>query len=85
MAMSGYFTVEGQPSPTQPGVHSPPTLSDQDQDSLSKQPLELSPGKTYDAIKDKTDGRSISIFYHHSNFFLGISVQGGKVHEVNPM
>ncbi|XP_020601723.1 synaptic vesicle 2-related protein-like [Orbicella faveolata] len=51
MAMSGYFT-EGQPSP---GVHSPPTLSDHDRDSLSKEPLELSSGKTYDTIKGKTD------------------------------
>ena len=56
--MSGYFT-EGQPSP---GVHSPPTLSGHDQDSLSKEPLELSPGKTYDAIKDKTDGKHNSVF-----------------------
>lgn len=53
MAMSGYFT-EGKPSP---GVYTPPTLSDHDQDSLSKEPLELSPGKTYNAIKDKTDGK----------------------------
>ena len=58
MAMSGYFT-EGQPSP---GVHSPPTLHDGD--SLSKEPLELSSGKTYDTIKDKTDGRHIFIFFH---------------------
>ena len=68
MAMSGYF-MEGKPSPEQPGVHSSPTLTDHDQDSLSKQPLELSPGKTYDAIKDKTDSRYISIFYHVINKF----------------
>lgn len=63
MAMSGYFT-EGQPSP---GVHSPPTLTDHDRDSLSKEPLELSSGKTYDTIKGKTDGRHISIFSHVIN------------------
>lgn len=60
MAMSGYFT-EGQPPP---GV-SPPTLHDRD--SVSKELLELSSGKTYDTIKDKTDGRHISIFYHAIN------------------
>lgn len=64
MAMSGYFT-EGQPSP---GVHYPTTqLSDHDEDSLSKEPIELSSGKTYDATKEKTDGRHVSIFCYIIN------------------
>lgn len=58
MAMSGYFT-EGQPSP---GVHSPPTWPDYDQESLSKEPIELSAGKNYDTIKGSGDGKYILIF-----------------------
>lgn len=56
MAMSGYFT-DGQPSP---GVHPPPTLSDFDQESHSKEPIEpASGGKNYDTMKEKEGSKYI--------------------------
>ena len=55
MAMSGYFT-DGKPSP---GVNSPPTWSDYDRDSLSKEPIDPTAGKNYDAIKGSGAGKCI--------------------------
>ena len=53
MAMNGY-------KPT-PGIHSPQTWSDYDRDSLSKEPLNPTAGKSYDTIKSSGDGKCIVI------------------------